>query len=289
LICGIGATGLLAACGSNSGSGGGAGGSSARGGSTGGSSASGGATGNGGTRATGGSSAAGGSTSSGGSSSNTGSSATGGSSAAGGTSTGSSGAGGSSGPVTLFDFADGDQGWVFNSYQATGDGGPVSPYNLAAPWVGTTDAGIASPTIAGDSTVGDPAGSLKVVVTFTDTQQQVNPNYHWTTSQDWTDKVISVRLKIDPAAPASFTGGGILLFAQDSTWSGKYQWTDFPTDSDWHTYTLDMTGVASPDPSDIVQFTVQISSANTPATDDAGVSTFTPTTVTAYIDTVTIQ
>ena len=40
----------------------------------------------------------------------------------------------------------------------------------------------------------------------------------------------------------------------------------------------------SPDPTNIVQFTVQLSSANTPSATD-----FTQTTVTAYIDTITVQ
>jgi hypothetical protein len=258
LICGLGAMGILAACASSPEYGGGAGGSSAKGGSTGsgGSSARGGSTGSGGSSAAGGTLASGGATSSGGSSGS---------------------------PVTLFDFATDDQGWVFNTYQATANGEMVSPYNLAAPGV-LPDAGVAPPTIAADSTVGDPPGSLKIVVTFTGYTQQVNPNYHWATPQDWTNKVVSVRVKVDPAVPATFTGGGIQLFAQDSTWVGKYQWADFPTDSDWHTYTLDMTGVTSPDPTNIVQFTVQLASATTPSATD-----FTQTTVTAYIDTITIQ
>jgi hypothetical protein len=44
-----------------------------------------------------------------------------------------------------------------------------------------------------------------------------------------------------------------------------------------------MTGVTSPDPTNIVQLTVQIASATT------GVEPFTPATVTAYIDTITVQ
>jgi hypothetical protein len=166
LICGLGATGLLAACASSPESGGGSGGSSAKGGATsnGGSSAKGGTTSNGGSSTNGGSS-------SGGSSAAGGTSATGGSTASG----GSTSSGGSSGsPVTLFDFADGDQGWTFNSYQATTNGEIVSPYNLAAPGV-LPDAGVAPPTIAADGTVGDPPGSLKIVVTFTDYAQQVTP------------------------------------------------------------------------------------------------------------------
>jgi hypothetical protein len=198
LLCGLGATGILAACASSPESSGGAGGSSASGGSMG----------------SGGSSARGGSTSSGGSSASGGSTGSGGSNATGGTlaSGGATSSGGSSGgPVTLFDFAAGDQGWVFNTYQATATNGQiVSPYNLAAPGV-LPDAGVALPTIAADSTVGDPPGSLKIVVTFTGYAQQVNPNYNWATPQDWTNKVVSVRVKVDPAVPATFTGGGIQL------------------------------------------------------------------------------
>src|SRR5208283_3040951 len=38
------------------------------------------------------------------------------------------------GAVTLFDFSTGDEGWVFNTYQATNAAGvAVSPFNLAAP------------------------------------------------------------------------------------------------------------------------------------------------------------
>ena len=251
----------------------------------------------GGSTVHGGSSATGGSTSHGGSNATGGSTGNGGSSAMGGTlaSGGATGSGGSAGPVTLFDFATSDQGWVFNMYQATGGdaGAAVSPYNLAAPGVVPgvgTDGGVAAPTIAADSTVGDPPGSLKVVVTFTGNNQQVNPNINWGLGalQDWTNKVISARVKVDPAVPTF--NGGIMLYAQDTTYAGEYRWADFPTDSDWHTYTLDMTNTTSVKPAEIIQFTVQLASATTPtATDDAGVEPFTPTTVTAYIDTITVQ
>jgi hypothetical protein len=269
LICGLGAAAMLAGCASNSNPGG-----------------------------TGGTSATGGSTSSGGATAAAGSSATGGASVTGGTRAtgGATGSGdASAGPTTLFDFATGDQGWVFNTYQATGDGGIVSPYNLAAPGVlpaGDTDGGVPAPTIAADSTVGDPPGSLKVVVTFNGYNQQVNPNFNWGLNalQDWTNKVVSVRVKVDPAAPVTFSGG-IMLYAQDTTWAGQYHWADLPTDdNEWYTYTLDMTGTTSVNPAQIIQFTVQIASAVMPtATDDAGVPEFTPATVTAYIDTITVQ
>jgi hypothetical protein len=264
LICGLGAAGILAGCGSNSTANGGTGGSSATGGSTG----RGGASATGGANSTGGSNATGGATSLGGS---------------------------SAGPVTLFDFASGDENWTFNTYQATDSSGAVTtPYNLVVPGNlsgGDLDAGVAAPTIAADSTVGDPAGSLKVVVTFTGNNQQVNPNADWAAGsyQDWTNKTVSVDIKVDPAVPATFTGGGIQLFAQDSTWAGWYQWADFPTDNAWHTYTLNMAGTTL-DPTQITQFTVQFSSANTPAPADGGVaSVFTPVTVTAYIDNITVQ
>ena len=65
------------------------------------------------------------------------------------------------------------------------------------------------------------------------------------------------------------TVGGILLFAQDTTWAGQYQWSDFPTDNQWHTYTLDMKGTTV-DPTKIVQFTVQISAALVTPTDAGG-------------------
>ena len=287
-LIGLAATGILAACSSNSGSSGSTGGTSAKGGSTG----SGGASAKGGSTGSGGANALGGSTGSGGVS------ATGGSSATGGTA-GSGGAASSGGPcvgtVTLFDFATGDQGWGFNTYQATNAAGlAISPFNLAAPGVlsgGDLDAGVAAPTIAADSTVGDPPGSLKVVVKFTDYNQQVNPDINWGANalQDWTNKVVSVDVKIDPAVPATFSGG-IQLYAQDTTYNGQYHWAAFPTDNDWHTYTLDMTGTTSVNPAQIVQFTVQLASASTPTTTgDGGGAPFTPTTVTAYIDTITVS
>ena len=261
LICGLGAMGIVAGCGSNGGSASGTGGSSARGGSTG----------------TGGASALGGATS-----------ATGGATSAGGA---------SAGPVTLFSFDSSDDKWALNTYQATDPttGAPVSPFNLAAPGVlsdGALDAGIAAPTLGADSTVGNPPGSLKVVATFTDYNQQVNPNFNWGSLalQDWTGKVVSVSIKVDPAV-STFAGGGVQLFAQDSNYTGLFQWTDFPTDNGWHTYTLDMTKTSSPavNPAQIIQFTVQIASPGTPTTtDDGGVTPFTPTTVTAYIDTITV-
>ena len=299
-LIGLGATGILAACSSNSGSSGSTGGASAKGGSTGsgGASAQGGSTGSGGASAKGGSTGSGGASAQGGSTGSGGASAMGGSSATGGT-TGSGGATGSGGTcvgaVTLFDFATGDEGWVFNTYQATNAAGvAVSPFNLAAPGNlsgGSLDAGVAAPTIAADSTVGDPPGSLKVVVTFTDYDQQVNPNFNWGSNalQDWTNKVVSVMVKVDPAVPATFNGG-IQLYAQDATYAGQYQWSAFPTDNAWHTYTLDMTGTTSVNPAQIIQLTVQLASGSAPTdTGDGGVASFTPTTVTAYIDTITVS
>ena len=129
------------------------------------------------------------------------------------------------------------------------------------------------------------------MVTFNGYNQQVNPNFNWGLNalQDWTNKVVSVRVKIDPAPPLTFSGG-IMLYAQDTTWAGQYHWSDFPTDREWNTYTLDMTGTTSVNPAQIIQFTVQIASAVLPAaTDDAGVPDFPPATVTAYIDTITVQ
>jgi len=287
-LIGLVATGILAACSSNSGSGGSTGGASAKGGSTG----SGGASAKGGSTGSGGASAMGGSTGSGGVSATVGSSATGGTTGSGGA---ASSGGACVGAVTLFDFATGDQGWGFNTYQATNAAGlAISPFNLAAPGVmsgGDLDAGVAAPTIAADSTVGDPPGSLKVVVTFTDYNQQANPNISWGQNalQDWTNKVVSVLVKVDPAVPATFSGG-IQLYAQDTTYSGQYHWAAFPTDNAWHTYTLDMTGTTSVNPAQIIQFTVQLASASTPTTTgDGGVAPFTPTTVTAYIDTITVS
>ena len=286
-LIGLGATGILAACSSNSGSSGSTGGANAKGGST----SSGGASAMGGSTGSGGASAMGGSTGSGGASATGGSSVTGGTTGSGGA---TSSGGACTGAVTLFDFATGDEGWVFNTYQAANAAGvAVSPFNLAVPGNlsgGDLDAGAAVPTIAAESAVGDPPGSLKVVVTFTGYDQQVNPNFSWgpNTLQDWTNKVVSVLVKVDPAVPATFSGG-IQLYAQDTTYAGQYQWSAFPTDNAWHTYTLDMTGATSVNPAQIIQFTVQLASAGTPTdTGDGGVASFTPTTVTAYIDTITV-
>jgi len=241
-LIGLGATGILAACSSNSGSSGSTGGASAKGGSTG----------------------------SGGASASSG--------------------GVCSGTDTLFDFSSGDQGWVFNAYQAkdatTGDA--VSPYNLVVEGNlsgGDLDAGVQAPTLAADSTVGDPPGSLKVVVTFTGSNQQVNPNINWGQNalQDWTNKVVSVDVKIDPFPSDTTNIGGIMLYAQDTTWVGQYGGMTFPTDNAWHTYTLDMTGTTSVNPAEIIQFTVQLASAGTPT------APFAPTTVTAYIDNITVS
>jgi hypothetical protein len=270
-LIGLGAMGILAACASNPGSGGSTGGASAEGGSTGsgGASAKGGSTGSGGASAMGGSNVTGGTTGSGGATSS---------------------GGVCSGTDTLFDFSSGDQGWVFNAYQAkdatTGDA--VSPYNLVVEGNlsgGDLDAGVQAPTLAADSTVGDPPGSLKVVVTFTGPNQQVNPNIDWGQNalQDWTNKVVSVDVKIDPLPSDTTNIGGIMLYAQDTTWAGQYGGMTFPTDNAWHTYTLDMTGTTSVNPAEIIQFTVQLASAGTPT------APFAPTTVTAYIDNITVS
>jgi len=272
LICGIGSVSLLAACGSNNskpnGSTGGSGGTSTQGGSTSHGGANGGTSAAGGVSATGGTSSAGGVTS----------------------------AGGSSGPVTLFDFASGDAGWVFNTYQAKDatTGAVVKPFNLVVDGNlsgGDLDAGVAAPTLAADSTVGNPPGSLKVVVTFTGYDQQVNPNINWGLSalQDWTGKTVSVDIKVDPFPSDTTNLGGIMPYAQDTVYAGQYGWSAFPTDNQWHTYTLDMTKQPlTLDPAKIIQFTVQFASAAAPA-DDAGVAPFSPITVTAYIDNITVQ
>ena len=272
LICGIGSVSLLAACGSNNskpnGSTGGSGGTSTQGGSTSHGGANGGTSAAGGVSATGGTSSAGGVTS----------------------------AGGSSGPVTLFDFASGDAGWVFNTYQAKDatTGAVVKPFNLVVDGNlsgGDLDAGVAAPTLAADSTVGNPPGSLKVVVTFTGYDQQVNPNINWGQNalQDWTGKTVSVDIKVDPFPSDTTNLGGIMPYAQDTVYAGQYGWSAFPTDNQWHTYTLDMTKQPlTLDPAKIIQFTVQFASAAAP-TDDAGVPPFSPTTVTAYIDNITVQ
>ena len=282
-LIGLGATGILAACASNPGSGGSTGGASAKGGST----------GSGGVSATGGSTGSGGAGAKGGSTGSGGVSAMGGSNVTGGT-TGSGGAKSSggvcSGADTLFDFSSGDQGWVFNTYQATDatTGAAVSPYNLVVEGNlsgGDLDAGVQAPTLAADSTVGDPPGSLKVVVTFTGSNQQVNPNIDWGQNalQDWTNKVVSVDVKIDPFPSDTTNIGGIMLFAQDTTYAGQYGGMTFPTDNAWHTYTLDMTGTTSVNPAEIIQFTVQLASAGT------STAPFAPTTVTAYIDNITVS
>ena len=102
-------------------------------------------------------------------------------------------------------------------------------------------------------------------------------------------KTVSVRLKVDPFPSDTTNIGGILVYANDPTYSGQYSWMAFPTDNGWHTYTLDMTQPPfAVDPTKIIQFTVELASASAP-TEDAGVLSFSPITVTAYIDTITVQ
>lgn len=192
------------------------------------------------------------------------------------------------GPVTLFDFSAGTQGWAYNNYQASGgDGGVSSPYNLASSLVPFT--GI-RPTMEFDGTVGNPGGSLKMAINFTDFDQNVLANVQFKpTVQNWTNKAVTVQIKFEPGFESLYTGG-MQLFAQDETWAGTYQWKNWPFDNDWHSYDLDMT-MASMKTDDVVQFGIQvISGSSAGATVDAnGKPVFTPTTVIMHIDTVVVQ
>jgi hypothetical protein len=192
------------------------------------------------------------------------------------------------GPTTLFDFASSAQDWFFNDYQSMGDGGPSSPLNLASSAVTVTGA---RPTITWEPSIGNPApGSLKVSVTFTGYDQNVLANVQFKpAAQDWTNKVVSMRIKFVPGFEELYTGG-MQLFAQDESWAGIYQWKNWPADNEWSTYELDMT-MSAMKTNDVVQFGIQlISGSAVGATlDDLGNPIFKATTVTAYIDDITVR
>jgi len=166
-----------------------------------------------------------------------------------------------------------------------------TPYNWSFPETvgGDLDAGVAAQP-SPDSTVGDPAGSLKVVVTFTGNNQQVNPN------ADWASRLLSRldeqdgqrRHQGDPAVPATFTGGGIQLFAQDApgpagTMGGlpdRQRLAYLHAEHGWYH--------VGPDANHTIHGPILIAQYASPA--DGGVaSVFTPVTVTAYIDNITVQ
>ncbi len=67
-------------------------------------------------------------------------------------------------------------------------------------------------------------------MTFTGSNQQVNPNINWGQNalQDWTNKVVSADIKIDPFPSDTTNIGGIMLYAQDTTWVGQYGGHDLP-------------------------------------------------------------
>jgi len=191
------------------------------------------------------------------------------------------------GPVTLFDFPISAQGWYYNNYQGMGDGGPTTPINLASNAVTVTGA---RPTIEWDGTVGAPAGSLKLTVNFTGFDQNVLANVQFKpTLQDWTNKLVTLQIKLDPGFEMLYTGG-MQLFAQDETWAGTYQWKNWPFDNEWYTYELDMT-MAGMNTAGVVQFGIQLISGTAAGAtlDDQGNPVFTPTTVTAYIDNIVVQ
>jgi hypothetical protein len=194
---------------------------------------------------------------------------------------------GPAGPLTLFDFATSSQGWYYNGYQAMADGGPADLLNLASSSVTITGA---RPTIEWDATVGNPApGSLKLVIPFTGFDQNVIANVQFKPAVDWTDKVVSLDIKIEPGFEELYTGG-LQFLAQDSSWAGTWQWKNWPFDNGWYTYELDMT-MAAMKTEDVVQFGFQVISG-TPAgapVDDQGNPVFTPTTVTLYVDNVVVQ
>jgi hypothetical protein len=195
------------------------------------------------------------------------------------------------GPVTLFDFPVGTQGWFYNDYQGVGTNGAITaPYNLASAKYTTTGP---RPTIEWDGTDGYPAGtpgSLKLVVNFTGPDQNVLANVQFKpTVQDWTGKAVTLQIKLDPGFEELYMGG-MQLFAQDETWAGAYQWKNWPSDNDWHAYDLDLT-MATLKTDDIVQFGVQIISGSTSGStvDENGNPIFTPRTVTMHVDQIAVQ
>ena len=189
------------------------------------------------------------------------------------------------GPVTVFDFATSDQGWYFNNWQEIADGGPSGQLNLASSAVTVTGA---RPTIEWDGTVGNPAGSLKIVVPFTGFDQTVIANVQFSPVLDWTDKIISVEIRVE-GFDELYTGG-MQLLAQDQAWAGTWQWKNWPFDSEWYTYELDMS-TAAMQTDNVVQYGIKIDSGTSAgaAIDDQGNPVFTPTTVTAYIDNVIVE
>lgn len=191
------------------------------------------------------------------------------------------------GPVTLFDFASSTQGWYFNDYQAMSDGAPAELLNLASARVPFTGE---RPTLGWDGTVGNPPGSLKLVVNFTGFDQNVIANVQFKPDTlDWTDKVVSIEMKLDPGFEELYTGG-IQLLAQDTSWAGTWQWRTWPPDTEWYTYELDMT-MAAMQTDDVVQFGIQVISGDTAGAtiDENGNPVFTPTTVTLYLDNVVVN
>ncbi|MBN2574611.1 MAG: hypothetical protein JXP73_08585 [Deltaproteobacteria bacterium] len=192
----------------------------------------------------------------------------------------------STGPVTLFDFATTSQGWYFNNWQEIADGGPSGQLNLASSAVTVTGA---RPTIEWDGVVGKPAGSLKIVVPFTGFDQTVITNVQFSPALDWTDKVVGLDIKIEPGFDALYTGG-MQLLAQDQTWAGTWQWNNWPLDSEWQPYVLNMT-MAPMQTDNVVQFGVKIDSGTSAgaAVDELGNPVFTPTTVTLHVDNVVVK
>ena len=198
------------------------------------------------------------------------------------------GAGGTSASTTgsgaLFEFTSGAQGWVYNTYQLIGDGGaPTAPYNLASTQYTTT---ATRPTIGWDGTVGNPGGSLKLVINFTAFQQNVLANVQFSPAKNWANKIVTMQMKLETGFEG-MTTGGMQVYAQDESWAGTYQWKTWPADTDWHPYELDMTSAGSMLTDDVKQFGVQINSGD-PPTDPSVSQTFTPTTVTLHIDTIVV-
>lgn len=184
---------------------------------------------------------------------------------------------------TLFDFATSTQGWAFDRYQAADGGVALPPINVAE----TPVVGLAPPSLAWDGTAGEPAGALKLKVEFNGYDQQVSPSVNFgSIVQDLSNKEVSLRMRLDPAKPTTFTSGGVQLIAFDDKWRASGRWFSLPADGDWHTYAIDLHDASGIDATRVAQLMVQLVSGGLPAA--APAPAFVPTALTAYLDNVQV-
>jgi hypothetical protein len=156
-------------------------------------------------------------------------SGSGGKGGAGDASSGAGGAGVDAGPPVvnfLFDTNDtATMKWSLNTYADTSsrnlaanyavDGG-VLPFDAAVLADGGTN--VRAPTIAFDSTVGNPnPGSLKITVTFTDYKQYVDPFVVLNPTADLTNKILHGKLQV---TSGTFSGGAQLHVQTGADYAG---------------------------------------------------------------------